>query len=111
MIPFFDLTKLRGISRGSVEFVANMVQLFIEKTPPVLQQLDDAWAQRDLEALAGLAHRLKTSVSIMSIPSVDNDLQEPEELPGKRISEAAIITHITHLKSVVEEVIRQLEHL
>lgn len=110
-VPLFDLSKLKSISRGSDEFVTSMVKLFIEKTPPVLQQISEACANQDVVALTELAHRLKTSVKIMSIPSVDNDIAQLEALQTNPLSHTAIQAHVSHLNGVINEAIKQLERL
>lgn len=109
--PLFDLAKLKAISRGSDEFVNNMVNLFVEKTPPILVQLEEAWTRQDHVTIAELAHRLKTSINIMNIPSVDDDIAQLEVLHIKSLDEGTILLHVTHLKNVVYEAITQLQQL
>ena len=55
------LANLRTIGGGDAGFVAEIVQMFREDTPPHLAELDEAIAQGDALRLGKVAHGLKGS--------------------------------------------------
>lgn len=55
------LVNLRTIGGGDDDFVAEIVQMFKEDTPPHLDELDNAAATGDATRLAKVAHGLKGS--------------------------------------------------
>ena len=57
------LANLHTIGGGDPAFVAEIVQMFREDTPPRLEELDACVAAGDAERLAKVAHSLKGSVS------------------------------------------------
>lgn len=57
------LANLQTIAGGDLGFVAEIVQMFNEDTPPHLDELDSAAAAGDATRLAKVAHGLKGSAS------------------------------------------------
>jgi len=57
------LANLRTIGGGDASFVAEIVQMFREDTPPNLDALDQAASAGDAVRLAKVAHGLKGSAS------------------------------------------------
>lgn len=57
------LANLQTIAGGDPGFVAEIVQMFSEDTPPHLDELDNAAAAGDATRLAKVAHGLKGSAS------------------------------------------------
>ena len=66
----YSLSKLEGLSRGKQSFVNKMVDLFIEETPKLLEQLVDANNKQDFDKIASLAHRMKSvSYTHLTLPT------------------------------------------
>ncbi len=103
-----NLSKLHDIARGEDAFVTKMTELFLEKTPPLLEQLEKADNNGDLEAVAFLAHRIKTSVGIMGIPNLEQCLEELDNMKDVPISKELISTYV---KRIISNVQRAITHL
>lgn len=65
----FDLSRLIKMSNNNNEFVIRMVNLFIENTSIMLDQIEAAQQKSDFEKVKALAHKLKSSVDIICIAS------------------------------------------
>lgn len=65
----FDLSRLIKMSNNNNEFVIRMVNLFIENTSIMLDQIEAAQQKSDFEKVKVLAHKLKSSVDIICIAS------------------------------------------
>ena len=105
----FDLDKLKVISRGNDSFVIKMTTLFVDTMPDMLQQMEQAYNNKNYETIAEATHRIKSSIHIMCITSLDKDLEVLEDCKRTKYSDAQISNHIQHLKMVINEVIRQIQ--
>jgi len=65
----FDLSRLIKMSNNNNEFVIKMVNLFIENTTIMLDQLELAYQSTDFEKVKAVAHKLKSSVDIICVAS------------------------------------------
>ncbi|HWM09280.1 MAG TPA: response regulator [Solirubrobacteraceae bacterium] len=59
--PLFDDSRIRGFRESYPDILERLVALFIETTPPLLDELAAASQRGDREALRRLAHKLKSS--------------------------------------------------
>jgi PAS domain S-box-containing protein len=62
-----DLTYLKMISGDSPEFEAEMIELFLQQTPAELQRLEQAVADQNHALVREVAHKLKSSYSLVGI--------------------------------------------
>ncbi len=104
----FSLDKLQSIGRGNLEFVRNMVELFVLNTPETLEEMEDAVGNKDWKTLAKLAHLIKPSVHNMGIASIRNDIYELEYVKTDAPDIDKISDHFSKVKSTIDEVVRQL---
>jgi CheY-like chemotaxis protein len=74
----YDLTKLKELSRGDEEFVNNMIEIFLQHTPPALEEIEQALATEDYDTLARIAHRIKPSIESMGISQLDGVAKDIE---------------------------------
>ena len=65
----FDLSRLIKMSNNNNEFVIKMVNLFIENTSIMIDQLASAQQDSDFEKVKAVAHKLKSSVDIICVAS------------------------------------------
>jgi HPt (histidine-containing phosphotransfer) domain-containing protein len=65
----FDLSRLIKMSNNNNEFIIRMVNLFIENTSIMIDQLASAQQESDFEKVKAVAHKLKSSVDIICIAS------------------------------------------
>jgi HPt (histidine-containing phosphotransfer) domain-containing protein len=63
-----DELALRALVGGDDQLMREIIGLFLEEGARLLQQIRDAVAARDADALQGAAHALKGSVGNMAAP-------------------------------------------
>lgn len=81
-----DLSYLREMSGGNKELVLEMITIFREQVSEFSIEMDKHLASHDYESLGKLAHKAKSSVSIMGLQDLAVDLKDLENLAreGKR---------------------------
>ena len=67
----YDLSQLKALSRGDEEFVSNMVDIFLQHTPPALEAIKTALLEKDYITLARVSHRIKPSIESMGVRQLD----------------------------------------
>lgn len=76
---YIDLTYMREISGGDKEYEAMVTAQFLELVPAGLQQMEQAWHNKDFDTLRKLAHSMKTSISVMGMnAALEKDLDTIE---------------------------------
>ena len=75
----YDLTMLKKLTNDNETFIVDMLQTFINTTPPILQRMKDYASQNKIEALGREAHKLIPGVSFMGAQQLQNVLVTIEE--------------------------------
>jgi len=79
----YDLTLVKAISGGDNVFVKNMILLFLETVPGILDQMQNSCQAKDWELTSKLAHKLKSTIDSMNIYQLQ-DLIRKIESDGKK---------------------------
>ena len=75
-----DLTYLNNMSGGSPEIVKEMIGIFIEQAHEYLKDMPKYLDEKDYLSLGKLAHKAKSSISIMGMTELAADLKTLELL-------------------------------
>ena len=75
---YADLAYLESMSMGSNELILEMIQLFIDQLPEFTEGLTAHLSNGEYDALGALAHKAKSSVAVMGMNSLANDLKTLE---------------------------------
>lgn len=75
-----DLTYLNSMSGGSPEIVKEMIGIFVEQANEYIRDMPSYLNQKDYLALGKLAHKAKSSISIMGMTELAADLKTLELL-------------------------------
>lgn len=75
-----DLTYLKNMSGGSPEIVKEMIGIFVEQADEYIRDMQVHLDQKDYLALGKLAHKAKSSISIMGMNDLAADLKTLELL-------------------------------
>lgn len=94
-----NLMYLREYSGGSVAFEAEMIKMFLQQLPEMKANLIKAVEERSAVDIKGLAHKMKSSVSLFGAPVLMRLLSEMETEPDR---EGA------HIEKLLEAIIAQL---
>ncbi len=75
---YADLEYLESMSMGSNEMIVEMIDLFIEQIPEFTDGLAAHLSEADFAALGAMAHKAKSSVAVMGMNNLANDLKQLE---------------------------------
>lgn len=78
MSKHIDLTYLESMSGGENEIIVEMIELFKMQVPEFIEEADNAMNNKDWKALGALAHKAKSSVAIMGMNELVDDLNTLE---------------------------------
>jgi HPt (histidine-containing phosphotransfer) domain-containing protein len=87
----FDLSYLNQIFQGNQEMIKQIIHLFLQQVPEYISEMEACIARNDLHALHPLAHKAKSSISMLGLRSMEEKIlrieknsrehREMEELP------------------------------
>ena len=100
---YYNLTGLKEMAQGNDDFVKNMINVFLEHTPPILEEINQSFKKGDLKKVGELAHQIKPSVDLMGIESLYNVIREVEKKGKDNVIEG-MKTEISQLNSVLTNV-------
>lgn len=111
---YYSLHKLNAIAKGDEAFITKMLQLFLETTPELLQQLLQAFDNNQWEELNAAAHKLKPTIQTMDIKAIEADVKQLEKLalgnPNPTIIKPLLHKIITVLEQTMVQVKKDLLH-
>lgn len=70
----YNLEKIKAISRGNTQFVKKMIRVFINETEFAVQQMQEAYANKDYDKIRYVSHKLKPAIMNMGIESITDDI-------------------------------------
>lgn len=103
-----DLSYLQEMSGGNKELVNEMINIFKSQVIEFVADMENHLRNREFEQLGKLAHKAKSSVSIMGLNDLAKDLKNLEDLAkhGKNPEVYPVI--IQNFKSKTSEAIEEL---
>lgn len=75
-----DLSYLESMAAGDNNLIKEMIEIFIEQVPEFICEMNKAISNNDSKALASTAHKAKSSVAIMGIINLIEDLKVLENI-------------------------------
>jgi HPt (histidine-containing phosphotransfer) domain-containing protein len=73
-----DLAYLKSMSSGNTELIKEMIEIFKQQIPEFVADFQKALDKDDRKAIAAIAHKAKSSVSIMGIARMAAVLKDME---------------------------------
>ena len=73
-----DISKLEKIMNNESEMVKKMLIKFNDLTPAYIADLDDAFNNQNWNELSKIAHKIKPSINLVGIESINTDFQNLE---------------------------------
>ncbi len=102
-----DLAYLREMSGGNKDLIREMISIFNAQVKEFSEAMDSHLAKKEYELLGKLAHKAKSSISIMGLEPLARELKRLENLAreGREADKyAGIITFFKQeTKTAVEE--------
>jgi CheY-like chemotaxis protein len=104
----YDLSKLRNICNNDEQMVIKLQQSFVEKTPTLLKQIQEYFAETNWEKISQTAHKLKASIDLLNIQSIRNEIRQIEACSPQNHSEDIVYQWISKVNQVCSQVIAQM---
>lgn len=107
-LPLFSLEKLEEMSRGNKQFVDKMVDLFKQEIPKSIVQINEMLAIEDYERIRALVHRIKPSIKMMCVVSIEQDVQKLEIISGNKSELEKIPKLVNKISLICNKVVASL---
>lgn len=83
MLQRYDLSYLQEVSKGNLDFMLDMIGIFLTKTPETLAILESEIEKKNWELVGFYAHKLKATYAYMGINDLRTILYEIEQSAKK----------------------------
>ena len=106
-----DLTYLREMSAGNKDLVLEMIDIFKTQVEEFSIDMDKHLADKDYELLGRLAHKAKSSISIMGLNELAIELKTFETLAKAGENTELYPDFIERFKKETSEALEELEEV
>lgn len=105
----YNLSILRNLSRGNIDFVQKMIRIFIEQTSKIMQEIEVAIHEEDYDVVSRLIHKIKPSVESLGISRILPEMISFESTVKIETDKEKIIVSFHTIKSTLTLAIAQLK--
>ena len=105
----FDLSYLNQVFQGNQEMINNIIQLFLQQVPEYITEMEVCVEGDDLLALHPLAHKAKSSVTMLGLRSMESNILEIERKSKAHLELATLPGLVSDVRSECEIVMTQLK--
>lgn len=106
-----DLTYLKNMSAGNKDLVLEMINIFKNQVEEFTTDMEDLYNKKEYEKLGKLAHKAKSSISIMGLNNLAQDLKTFENIAKAGIDEEKYPGFINRFKEETAEAVSELEEV
>ena len=108
-LPKIDLTYLKQIGGDNPDFLMQMIEMFIQKTPLALEEMNEKFKQQSWEDLRNIAHRIKPSYTYIGLKEIHNMLAEIEQCSVTQSNLDSISLLMSNVETQTQAAFRALE--
>jgi HPt (histidine-containing phosphotransfer) domain-containing protein len=76
--PKINLSYLKKIAEGNDAFVIEMIEMFLNRTPQALEQMNECFQKQNWEELRKIVHRIKPSFAYVGMQDIQSKLASIE---------------------------------
>lgn len=105
-----DLTYLKSLSKGDDTFVQQMITIFVNQTPPAVEQLEESLLNKDFVTLKAVAHKMKPSFSFVGVNSLREKVEALEKNAMQPTDISTMDKLIKEIKTVALTAVKELEN-
>lgn len=107
---YIDLTSLKSRTKGNHELMMEMIALYIEQTPPLIEQMKKGVNERNWGSVYTAAHKMIPSFSIMGMhQDFEDAAKKIQEYSGTQEHPEEIKTLVIKLEEVCSNACKELE--
>jgi HPt (histidine-containing phosphotransfer) domain-containing protein len=105
----YNLSQVRLFLGDDKQQLGNMISIFLNETPVMIQALNDNMQDKNYEEVRFYAHKLKSSIDLFQINGLQNDIRVLEQLAGERNNVTAIQQYVSDITNTLETVIEEIQ--
>ncbi|VXB12467.1 Histidine kinase [Flavobacterium sp. 9R] len=105
----YNLSILRNLSRGNIDFVQKMIRIFIEQTSKILEDIEVAIDEENYNEVSRLIHKIKPSVESLGISRILPEMINFESTVKIETNKEKIKASFYTIKSTLTLAIAQLK--
>lgn len=75
----YDLSYLNQVFQGNREMINNIITLFLQQVPEYIREMEECVRKNEPLSLHPLAHKAKSSVSMLGIKDMESDILQIEQ--------------------------------
>ncbi len=106
-----DLTYLKNMSAGNKDLVLEMIGIFKKQVIEFASDMDRFYEKQEFENLGRLAHKAKSSISIMGLDGLAKDLKQFENIAKAGTDVEKYPNFIEKFKTETNEAINELDEV
>jgi CheY-like chemotaxis protein len=103
-----NLSYLKRISEGNEAFVIEMIEMFLNKTPVALDQINDCFQKQNWEEMRKIVHRIKPSFAYIGMQDLQKTLGKIETWSNEKGDKNVISKLIKEVETGSRKVFEQL---
>lgn len=104
-LALFDFSGLGNLKDDTL-FIRKMQQLFVDTVPQQLDELEDALSKNELDTVAHMAHKLKSTYGNIRVVAAADAMKKIEYYAKSRTNTAEIHTLLVTVREVSNHVVR-----
>lgn len=103
-----NLTYLQELSGGDADFEQEIIDTFLDEMPRQMELLQAAFDDNDTDAMAKIAHKMKTSCAIVGIPKLTHLVFSIEKSTTNALAAETLRDSIDTIKRILDSCYQQL---
>ena len=104
-----DLTYLSNVCGGDKVFIREMIETFIQNTPPAINEMQKWINQKDWNKVGDIAHKLKPSITFMGIESIKQTIKDIENYGKENINTEQIPKLVGYFSEKCQTAYKELQ--
>lgn len=105
-----NLSYLKQIADGNDTFIIEMIEMFLNKTPEAIAEMNASLKSQNWEALRQTAHRIKPSFAYIGLSGTQSVLGEIEKLSEEANQPEKVMALMTEVDTVCQSIFSQLQN-
>lgn len=105
---YIDLTYLRDMADGDESFIENMIQVFVDMTPEVLQNLQNATNDKNWAEVRAITHKFSPQLNFVGVKSIIPTVENVEQWSKNNENTEIIPEKVTVIIETTQKAILEL---
>jgi len=104
----FSLKKMSSLLGNNQSEVKRLAEMFLQVSPPILQEMNERLTQKQYELLGNLAHKMKPSIDILEIENLKDVIRSIEKFGKNNINTDQLNDLMDELNTTLQIVFKTL---